>query len=155
MQMQSTRILKWVSSRDEYNFSKLYWKERIRTCAIQWSVSSTFHASCQTPFAKQHFHPISPPPPHPNLSPLPPSVLNACVRMLQARWQRTPLQVLMGEQTWIPSWAVKTPSPGQGCWPAMLSPSLPVLISRVQTPAWQTCVFSSHRCIKWIHDGVY
>lgn len=63
MQMQSTQILKWVSSRDEYNFSKLYWKERIRTCAIQWSVSSTFHASCQTPFAKQHFHPISRPPP--------------------------------------------------------------------------------------------
>lgn len=77
--------------------------------------------------------------------------------------ERTRLQVQMGEQTWMASRGVKTPSPDQGCWTAVLprsltpslAPSLLVLISRILTLAWQPCVFSYHKCIKWIYYDAY
>lgn len=150
MQMQPTLILKCLNSRDDYNLSKLCLNDRGCSWATRLPVSSVpdirSACHCQAIFAKQHFDPTLHLHARIASSPAASFGTNACVGCSRQGDREDALQVQRREQTTeTPSRAVKTPASGKG---AGQQGSLPLPISRALTPAWQTCVFSSHRYIK-------
>lgn len=111
--------------------------QRNFTYATQLSNSNIFHPILHTttvnpPFVKCHFDGVNHPPNTYHHSLLPPSVLNACVRMLsQGDEEDNLLHDQKGKKTQIPGWVLKVftvflalSSPNQRSGTEVLSPIL-------------------------------
>lgn len=95
-----------------------------------------------------------------NLPPLPTSILNACIRTLQARWQGEQLlQDQMEEKAWVQSWVFKAPrvfpglaSPSQRCHGCDILSLTDVSDLWGLTLAWQTITWICYGAVIKIND---